>query len=714
MKSVNYHITLRYLLGLCIAFASLLFLIGCGGGNGNGNIPLSGSVTLNTPSSPASRTIPTYTVKAFLWPDTNTPIASTQTDASGHFSFSLSQDKSGKDLILIATQSEQRGSHIVADLPESGKNDANITICSSLTAELIGGKAKQLKVMDLTANTVTTIEAEMVKMNGLDTTSLNAGGLTVQANFGDGIVNSSDVMAYANGNKVIQDALAAMTQHGGGISPAKQIVQLLRDTTKTAVANGKNNNASMVQETLRTRTQLRTMAQTYNDLCLHTQTMFRLLARTRLNNDTLENLPPGGYVYQKGENGKWDISTLWHSGNQWMVRVYYNLPVTEDYYTVTITPTNPIPAFAITPAAGEYKGVIADNGVTQATFDLKFNNNTSNQPIQANLDISMTDPDPDTSEPITFSGVMSGTPTDNSGDGKYLYSNVSLSGTLSSKYLQGSLDGFKIYWDNPSDLNADPQRVELTKATLTLQQVMDTQMSMVMENAKMTIAQTLREMECTMTMTTANTRIQLANMKMSLVSIPDTSSGADSVKELPSTISGDMEFSSPTTTFNGNVSMTWDNPTTANSITAETFPIGTVAMKGQLTSTLGAPINIEWNAATTNTNNTPKLTMTIAQLGDGSQNLSGSVIQSFSMVNNTVQPNGPVTMDLTATPSNAQIHITAQQNAFSGTIKQGNNTLANIGTANSLGMPDLGNAAIIKYSDGSFETAASILPGETT
>ncbi len=711
MKSVNYHFSLRYLLGLCIAFTSMLILIGCGGGNGSGNIPLSGRVTLNPPSNPASRTITTYTVKAFLWPDTNTPIASTQTDANGQFSFSLSQDKSGKDLILIATQNEQRGSHIVADLPASGKNDANITICSSLTAELIGGKAKQLKVMDLTANTITIIEAEMVKMNGLDTTSLNAGGSTIPGNFGDGIVNSSDVMAYVKGNKVIQDTLAAMTQHGGGISPAKQIVQLLRDTTQSMVTNGKTNNASMIQETMRTRTQLRTMAQTYNDLCLRTRTLFRLIARTRLQDETLENLPPGGYVYQKGESGNWNLSPLWQNGDTWVIHVYDNLPVSEDYYTVTITPTNPIPVFSITPQAGAYQGVIVDNDITQSTFNLKFTNNSSGQPIQADLDLTFKDPDPDISTPINFTGVMTGTPSGTTSAGKYLYTNVSLSGALSSENIQGGIDGLKIYWDSPSTLNSDPQRVELTKGTLTLHQISNTQM--VMENAKMTIANTLREMECTLTMTTENLRIRLANAKMSIVSVPDPTSGVDNVKEIPSSLSSDMEFVSPTTTFNGNISMAWSNPNAGNSLTAETFPVGSIAMKGQLTSSLGSQVNVDWNIASSNNNNTPKLTLTITQLGDGSQNLSGSVIQSFSMVNNTVQPNGPVTMDLTATPSNAQIHITAQQNAFSGTIKQGNNTLANIGTANSLGMPDLGNAVVIKYSDGSFETAASILPGET-
>jgi hypothetical protein len=70
------------------------------------------------------------------------------------------------------------------------------------------------------------------------------------------------------------------------------------------------------------------------------------------------------------------------------------------------------------------------------------------------------------------------------------------------------------------------------------------------------------------------------------------------------------------------------------------------------------------------------------------------------------------TMELTHSPSNFKVEVTIQEGQpATGTIKtpQGQK-VADIGEARNLGLPDLGDALIVKYSDNTFETLESVLP----
>jgi hypothetical protein len=63
-------------------------------------------------------------------------------------------------------------------------------------------------------------------------------------------------------------------------------------------------------------------------------------------------------------------------------------------------------------------------------------------------------------------------------------------------------------------------------------------------------------------------------------------------------------------------------------------------------------------------------------------------------------------LDMTHTPSNFRVQVSGQKGqAGTGTIKKADGTkVADIGEAKNLGLPDLGRAWIVKYTDGTFET----------
>jgi hypothetical protein len=72
---------------------------------------------------------------------------------------------------------------------------------------------------------------------------------------------------------------------------------------------------------------------------------------------------------------------------------------------------------------------------------------------------------------------------------------------------------------------------------------------------------------------------------------------------------------------------------------------------------------------------------------------------------------GTGSIQMSHSPSGFQIQLTvAEDGTVSGSIKKSDGSqVAQIGNAHNLGLPDLGDQAIIKYSDGTFETLASLM-----
>jgi hypothetical protein len=96
----------------------------------------------------------------------------------------------------------------------------------------------------------------------------------------------------------------------------------------------------------------------------------------------------------------------------------------------------------------------------------------------------------------------------------------------------------------------------------------------------------------------------------------------------------------------------------------------------------------------------------------GDQKLAGTITGTLDIRGNQSYGFKSGNLDMTHTPSNFKVQVSWERDKpVSGKIvtAQGQK-VADIGEARNLDLPDLGDALIVKYTDGTFETLKSVLP----
>jgi hypothetical protein len=137
---------------------------------------------------------------------------------------------------------------------------------------------------------------------------------------------------------------------------------------------------------------------------------------------------------------------------------------------------------------------------------------------------------------------------------------------------------------------------------------------------------------------------------------------------------------------------------------------GSSSLQGNWTPKIGRPAGIQVNFIS-NPTGTPQVQMNLT-INYGDQKLAGTITGTLDIatVNGQQVSKGfkSGNLDMTHTPSNFRVQVSGQKGqAGAGTIKTADGTkVADIGEAKNLGLPDLGRAWIVKYTDGSFETLA--------
>jgi hypothetical protein len=179
----------------------------------------------------------------------------------------------------------------------------------------------------------------------------------------------------------------------------------------------------------------------------------------------------------------------------------------------------------------------------------------------------------------------------------------------------------------------------------------------------------------------------------------------------PRRLSGQVRYTSPTLQFSGSVNAQWEN-LNPSGFGEENAPVplaqiqkGSSSLQGNWTPKVGRPAGIQVNFIS-NPTGTPQVQMNLT-INYGDQKLSGTITGTLDIRGNQSYGFKSGNLDMTHTPSNFKVQVSGQkgQAGIAGAIKTADGTkVADIGEARNLGLPDLGGAWIVKYSDNTFET----------
>jgi hypothetical protein len=214
-------------------------------------------------------------------------------------------------------------------------------------------------------------------------------------------------------------------------------------------------------------------------------------------------------------------------------------------------------------------------------------------------------------------------------------------------------------------------------------------------------------------------RLEVTNLQASdFVFVKDTDTW------VPRRLSGQVRYTSPTLQFSGSVNAQWENLNLSGlnlnllGFGKEDAPVplaqiqkGSSSLQGNWTPKIGRPAGIQVNFTSNPTGNAPQVQMNLT-INYGDQKLAGTITGTLDIRGNQSYGFKSGNLDMTHTPSNFKVQVSWERDKpVSGKIvtAQGQK-VADIGEARNLGLPDLGSALIVKYTDGTFETLESVLP----
>jgi hypothetical protein len=110
----------------------------------------------------------------------------------------------------------------------------------------------------------------------------------------------------------------------------------------------------------------------------------------------------------------------------------------------------------------------------------------------------------------------------------------------------------------------------------------------------------------------------------------------------------------------------------------------------------------------------PQVTLT-PRFELGAERMEGTIVGTLKVQSGLVdweRAFANVSVQMTHTPSNFRVQFTVSNDGrtVSGSVKKPDGTvIAQIGNADNLNLPDLGDQPIVRYKDGTFETLSSLL-----
>jgi hypothetical protein len=182
-------------------------------------------------------------------------------------------------------------------------------------------------------------------------------------------------------------------------------------------------------------------------------------------------------------------------------------------------------------------------------------------------------------------------------------------------------------------------------------------------------------------------------------------------------VQGNLQYQSDTLTFTGSVSCNWENEEVLgfgsewSPVQISEVPKGSFILQGNWTPKVGRPAGVDLQMTSNPQGNAPHVSIQLT-INYGDQKLSGTITGTLDIKNNQSYGFKSGNLDMTHTPSNFKVQVSWERGKpVSGKIvTEKGQKVADIGEARNLGLPDLGDALIVKYSDNTFETLESVLP----
>lgn len=494
---------------------------------------------------------------------------------------------------------------------------------------------------------------------------------------------------------------------------AKDMVQMVRDVTSSA-RNAGFDMQGILDSAVDAQNALQRQIDTTTSFTSRVEHILRIMA-------SLEGQPPGEYEYSyeyswDNPYGGWRIYLIRSQpqGTEWRVTMYdlYDEPV-----ALTIRSQNPLTALHLSPVAGKYTmqalaQQISYSGELEATW------NPGSRDINFTLQrVSLRDPL--LSNPVTFSGQGSAKlASDASGDKRIDVQEITFNGEFESPYGSVRAEQVKLVW-NPHwnegnslvslqagslgfSLSARQAQGELSTVNARLKRVGSANRLLALDTVA--IGQ--------MRLQTGTDNVELKNIQGQFVDYPDASAAEDTAL---SSLTAQITLRGLRGRYSGSFSARWDNPKPFaewNGIERRirTFPKGEVTFSGTFESLGVSLVEIREMRARLAPDAAPPAVTIVAKMVKGSQTIDAqwlSVLQQVGQVEIARS-----TLTATYQPSGIQLEVSLEGNRVRGTLTaQDGKRLGIIARARDVGIPDLGDVVVVKYSDGSFEALDSLWLG---
>ena len=710
------------LLGSLASLLLAVLLTGCGGGGGAAPAPIEDAVVngvVEVPSgTPRSRDLsdgaplPNATIRAYLTAQPTTPIAQATTDADGRYTLRLPSTAVGRDILIVAekTVSGQRVRvmGLVAALPPQGYAGANLDAITTLATEEILRYARSQGLSQLSPNGIAAvIDQVRERTRDLNTLSLVV-GQTLPETVGEGILledvrNRVRPRVEANGNN-----LRAPT---GDVAVAKSMMQMLRDMGLSVTDRGEG-------EALRVERKVREQGDILREditqpLDAFANRGFRFFERTIGLQDepSIEGLPPGRYR-ERGQLGSYRRERIGDTDSRtWVI-------VSEDgQLTCTIQTQNALQEFNALDAGNisfsvrkqgdsrfQYDGTLevaqrdSQNNITRLRINFTFTDAGLNQPIRVNGEFNAANYIGETPRSLQFSGNLTSQYAD------LTITNLQATAYESSERIRQITAG-RIQAQVKS---RRPLSVDIQNLTVAF------------DDAEPSDKHLRRIVVGALTATGIDSTLELRSWEIDLQTIAGE---PGNLEPFPvHIVRSELVFRTPNNTFSGTLQGRWENPVETRlveepMIPLSRFPRGSVTFNGRVEPTTGRPVVLQFTLTSAPNQSPPQVTLT-PRFELGTERMEGTLraeikVQS-GMVNMKHEPFANATLEMTHTPSNFRVRISGSKqgsiNRYSGTIVKPDGTVvAQIGNARALNLPDLGDQPIVRYTDGTFETLASLL-----
>ncbi len=716
----------RYWTGWIGALLIATLLSGCGGGGGGTsgtNQMMLGGTVLVPEGTPRSRSLGGYaladaTVRAYLTSQPDTPIAEAKTDSNGRFTLQLPASAALKDVLLVAEKgtapNRVRVMTLVPAVDPNGQTGITLDAATTLATEEVLRYAREQGLSALSPNGFAEIVHQVrQRLESLTSLDLRV-GTTLPEEIGKGIRNESLANTVREEVNTHKDNLRPPQ---GDVATAKRMMQMLRDMTQGVSGTGTDESLeldlALSQQERLIEDEVLTPLDRFKrslDFMIEVTGLAEVNREDYRMQDTLVGQAPGAYEERADTPYAHRLVPTGNTiGNTW--QVVSRIRERNRTLVLTVQTENALTAFDWTPDAGRITIQVRRQG--DATFQQDMvlavtQRDSQNRPTR--IEASITIRDPQLREPIQFTGTVTGTPRD--GNDGISFSSLSFNGSLTSQYATLSISTLGLTRNTNGDI------IRATAGTVQVQLRTSKPMSLAIQNLDtqwepgVGLPSLVRF--SSLTMTGMNRSLSMSNAEVEFFY------SATEDQAVPKKITATVSYTSPVVKFTGSIEGTWQNPELPfpldepyDFIPVNRFPRGSLTFNGSMEPAVGRPASVEFTLNLAPTANSPTATLNLT-VQYATESLSGTARGNFKVQNGAISRHewfSSTEASFTHRPSNFVLTLRRTSDGLSGDIKKPDNTtVAQIGEARNLGLPDLGDTHIVKYNDNTFETLALLAP----